>query len=227
MNSNEILVGRQVGKDDFLVDEQYKSVGRKHARIIRKPDGIYIEDMDSIHGTFVNGKSVKLKKVNLADHIFLGGLDYFKLELGKVLSKLPISDEDFKKGFLRLKQVYDNFQTESTRLQTKGQESMMTKRMLPTMIMGVITATFTAIFREYAVVIGILGSVTTIGVFLLATKMASKSTKDMKVKSAKLNEEFELEYVCPACGGSLKGKSWEFLKRQGKCQFCRREWKVD
>lgn len=229
MEKNEILIGREVPKDDFLIDKQYVSVGRKHARIIRKPDGIYIEDLDSANGTFVNGKSVSLKKINASDKIMLGGINYYELKLDDILKLLPISDVEFQTKFLELKQVYDDYQYESNRLQTKGQEDMMTKRMLPTMLLGSFTGIITLLAGNNIIQrlsIAIIGGILTVVVFLVATKMASNSTKNMREKLAQLNEQFELDYVCPACGMSFRGKSWEFHKRSGKCPACHREFHV-
>jgi len=226
MEKNEILIGREVPKDDYSIDDkQYKLVGRKHARIIRKPDGIYIEDLDSANGTFVNGKPVSLKKINPSDKITLGGVDYYELKLENVLKLLPMSDKEFQAKFAKLKQMYDNYQIESNRLQTKGQEDMMTRRMLPTMILGSITGLIaSAVPKAQRGYIAIIGGILTVVVFLVATKMASKSAKNMREKLAQLNEQFELDYVCPACGFSFKGRSWEFLKKAGKCSACHREF---
>jgi len=224
MNNNEIFIGREVGEKDFLIEEQYKSVGRKHARVIRKEDGIYIEDLDSANGTYINGKSVKYKKINANDRIFLGGIDYFELKLEKVLALLPISESDLKNGFLRLKKVYDDYIKEKNHLESKGQADMMTKRMLPTMLMGTISGILVFLAGP---IFGVICGGLTIVVFFVATKMATESSLKMKEQLNQLNENFELNYVCPACGISLKGKSWELHKKLSKCPGCRREWKVN
>ena len=227
MEKNEILIGREVEKSEYLVEKQYVLVGRKHARIIRKPDGFYIEDLDSANGTFVNEKPVYLKKISATDKITLGGIDYYELNLEKVLKLLPMPDKDFQSQFLNLKQVYEDYQTESNYLQTKGQEDMMTKRMLPTVLLGVFTGIFTTFVGNNASVkigIAIIGGILTVAVFLAATKMASKSNRIMKGKLILLGENFELSYICPACGASFKGRSWEFLKKTGKCHACQREF---
>jgi len=227
MTKNEILIGREVGKDDFPVDEKYKSVGRKHARIYRNQDSIYIEDLDTANGTFVNGKIIKVKKITASDRVFLGGLDYFELKLEKALALLPMSDSDFKNGFLRLKEVYDDYQKEKNILEGKGQADLITKRMLPTMLMGTITGIVTAIVPpDTRAIIGIIGGVLTIVVFLVATKLATASGLKMKEELNQLKEAFELNFVCPACRASLGAKSWEFYKKQSKCPGCKREWGV-
>ena len=228
MEKNEILIGRQVEKGDYPVDEQYKSVGRKHARIIRKSDGFYIEDLDTANGTFVNGKSVSLKKINVSDKIFLGGVDYYELDLPKALKLLPLPEAEFQRKFLQLKQSYDDYQTESNLLQTKGQEEMMTKRMLPTMLLGTFTGIITLLFGNNLIErlsIAIVGGLLTVFVFLIATKMATKSAKKMRDELTLLNEDFELDYVCPSCTNSLRGRSWKALEKAGKCPVCKREFK--
>ena len=227
MEKNEIILGREAGKGDYLIDKQYTSVGRRHARIIRKLDGIYIEDLNSANGTFVNGKAVNLKKINKSDRITLGGVDYYTLNLDSVLKLLPMSDQEFQNSFLQLKKTYDNYQSESNRLQTEGQADMMTKRMLPTMLLGTFTGIATLLVGNNLterLLIAIGGGILTVVVFLVATKMASNSTKKMREKLAQLNENFELDYVCPACGVSYRGRSWEFLKKAGKCPACQREF---
>jgi len=230
MEKNEILVGREVGKGDYLIDKQYTSVGRKHARIFRKLDGIYIEDLDSANGTFVNGKAVNIKKLSNSDKITLGGENYYTLNLENVLKLLPMSDQEFQSGFLQLKKIYEDYQIESNRLQTEGQADMMTKRMLPTMLLGTFTGIATLLVGNditERLLIAIGGGILTVVVFLVATKMASNSTKNMREKLTQLNDKFELDYVCPACGVSYRGRSWEFLKKTGKCPACQREFHVN
>jgi len=225
MEKNEILIGREVPNGDYLIDKQYALVGRKHARIVRKPDGVYIEDLESTNGTYVNGKQISQKKVNGSDKISLGGVNYYELKLEDVLKLLPMADKEFKSEFMKLKQVYDDYQVESNRLQTKGQEEMMTKRMLPTTLLGIFTGIIASqVPKTQRLTVAIIGGILTVVVFLVATKMASQSTQNMREKLAKLNEQFELDYVCPACGFSFKGKSWEFLRRTGKCPACHKEF---
>jgi len=230
MEKDEILIGRKVNKGDYPVDDKYTSVSRTHAKITRKSDGLYIEDMDSANGTYVNGIKIKTKKITIQDKVSLGGTNYFILDLNDVLKLLPMSDSEFSRKVSKLQQVYENYQTESNELQTKGQESMITKRMMPTMLLGVLTTLVTVVAGnnlQVKIGIAISGGLLTVIVFLAATKWASKSNKVMKENLTRLNENFELDYVCPNCGASFRGKSWEFLKRMGKCFACQREFHLN
>ena len=230
MANEEILIGRQVNKDNYLVDSKFSSVGRIHAKISRKADSLYIEDMDSSNGTFVNGIRIKTKKVNFSDKISLGGTDYYQLNLKEVIKLLPLSDKEFSNGILSLQQIYNDYQSKTNKLQTKGQESMMTKRMMPTMLLGVLTTLLTVLVGDdpgSRTAIAVSGGLLTILVFIVATKWASESNRKMKDELIRLNENFELDYVCPNCGTSFRGKSWEFLKRMGKCPACQREFHLE
>ena len=230
MEKNEIFIGRQVEKRDYLIEEQYKSIGRKHARIIRKHDGIYIEDLDSANGTFVNGKSVKLKKINASDKIMLGGINYYELNLGKALKMLPLSDIEFQDKFLHLKQVYEDYQKEKVKIQSESQGKMMLKRTLPMALPGVLMVIIPFFLDrskpQVSMIIQVLGGVFSALAMVLGSVWASKSMAKMPERLNDLREQFLIDYVCPNCGQDFGERPWENIKRQGKCRACQREFNV-
>lgn len=57
MDSDVVVIGREVGLADLLLPE--RQVSRRHARIERRPDGFFLSDLDSKNGTFLNGREVK------------------------------------------------------------------------------------------------------------------------------------------------------------------------
>ena len=228
MEKNEILIGRQVENGDYLIEEQYKSIGRKHARILRKPDGIYIEDLESANGTFVNGKSVQLKKINASDKITLGGIDYYELNLNKALKLLPLSDKEFQDKFLQLKQVYEDYQKEKVHIQSESQGKMMLKRSLPMALPGflmVIIPFFADRSNpQISMFIQVLGGLFSALAMVLGSIWASKSMEKMPERLNNLREQFLIDYVCPNCGQDFGERPWENIKRQGKCRACKREF---
>ena len=228
MEKNEILIGRQVEKGNYLIEEQYKSVGRKHARIIRKSDGIYIEDLDSANGTFVNGKSVKLKKINASDKISLGGMNCYELNLGKVLKLLPLPDKDFHDQMLQLKQVYEYYQKEKVKIQSENQGKMMLKRSLPMALPGLLMVVIPFFADrsnpQISVFIQVVGGIFSALAMVLGSIWASKSMAKMPERINDLREQFLVDYVCPNCGQDFGERPWENIKRQGKCRACQREF---
>ena len=220
MDKSEIIIGRQVEKGDYHVDKQYKSVGRKHARIVSEADGIYIEDLSSTNGTFVNGIPISRKKITPSDTITLGGTDHYTLNLAKVLQQLPVSDKDFQDRFLKLRQVYDNYQKEKVKIQSESQGKMMLKRSLPMAVPGVLMMCFNGF--NLKVFGGILSALS----IVLGSVWASKSMAKMPERLNELRELFLREYVCPNCGHDFGERPWENIRRQGKCKACQREFDI-
>jgi len=57
----------QLGRDSFCdVVLPTRSVSRQHARILREPDGFYIEDLNSLNGTYINGRRIT-RRTRLTD----------------------------------------------------------------------------------------------------------------------------------------------------------------
>ena len=231
MEKNEIIIGRQVEKGNYVVEEQYKSVGRKHAKLIREPDGIhYIEDLDSANGTFVNGIRVKHSKINRnpSDIITLGGENCYELDLDKALKMFPMTDQDFKDAFLKLEQVYDNYQKAKVNIQSKTQGKMMMQRSLPMAVPGVLIMVFGFISPDTAPVVPVVGVILSAAAIIIGAIWASKSMAKMPVLLHDLLEQFKKEYVCPDpnCGQWFGDLPWQNIKKPGKCRVCGREFNI-
>ena len=65
----QILVGRSSDLDMVLVEDM---VSRKHARINMQADQIWIEDLGSTNGTFVNGEKIKRSRLKEGDRVLIG-----------------------------------------------------------------------------------------------------------------------------------------------------------
>src|SRR5688572_18906550 len=67
--SGEIVVGRSSELDMVLVEDM---VSRRHAKISVASDQIFIQDLGSTNGTFVNGEKVKRARLQEGDRILIG-----------------------------------------------------------------------------------------------------------------------------------------------------------
>ncbi len=65
----QIIVGRSSELDMVLVEDM---VSRKHARIAMQADQIWIEDLGSTNGTFVNGEKIKRARLKEGDRVLIG-----------------------------------------------------------------------------------------------------------------------------------------------------------
>ena len=69
---SEITVGRGGGCALVLADDQYAST--VHARVIRRGNDLFVDDLESRNGTFVNGKRISATtKLRRGDQIQFGG----------------------------------------------------------------------------------------------------------------------------------------------------------
>jgi len=68
-SQGEIVIGRSSELDMVLVEDM---VSRRHSKITVANDQIFIQDLGSTNGTFVNGEKVKRARLNEGDRILIG-----------------------------------------------------------------------------------------------------------------------------------------------------------
>lgn len=227
MANTEVLIGRKAPAGNFVTPENYSSISRVHAKISRTNRGLLLEDLDSANGTFVNGQRVRSKVISVNDTIMLGGSSYYQLPLDKVIALMPLSDEEFQRKFMALKDVYDEYMQETTRLTVQGSQSAMTTRMLPSVLLAALTSVATiAVPNEYKAYVGVCGALLSAAAFPLTSSLMQKTMLRNKEMINELNQQFELDYVCPNCNMSFRGKSWEYMHRMGRCPGCKRKFYV-
>ena len=97
---NELVVGRD-SANDIMLNEP--SVSGKHAKIYLEEGSVFIEDLRSLNGTFVNGKRVEGRvKIKSGDNISLGS---FSLNNNRQVADLMSRSDDgalIKDGTIRL-----------------------------------------------------------------------------------------------------------------------------
>jgi pSer/pThr/pTyr-binding forkhead associated (FHA) protein len=69
LKGEEILIGRK-SDADLVLNNPY--VSRHHAKLVKAAQGYVIVDLDSTHGTFVNGQQVTQHELQSGDRMALG-----------------------------------------------------------------------------------------------------------------------------------------------------------
>ncbi len=68
-NNKEVVVGRSSELDVVLVEDM---VSRRHTKLTVSGDQIFIQDLGSTNGTFVNGEKIKRARLQEGDRILIG-----------------------------------------------------------------------------------------------------------------------------------------------------------
>jgi hypothetical protein len=90
----QIVVGRSSDLDMVLVEDM---VSRKHARIAMQQDQIWIEDLGSTNGTFVNGEKIKRARLKEGDRVLIG-TSILKVIAGDATAAPPTNDAQVKQN---------------------------------------------------------------------------------------------------------------------------------
>ena len=76
VDQNKVIIGRDSGNDiqidNMAVSREHACITREPATINKGPDDWFVEDLDSINGTFVNGHKISKKLLVSGDEITIG-----------------------------------------------------------------------------------------------------------------------------------------------------------
>lgn len=75
LDEDDLVIGREAAVCNLTVQQMYVQVSRKHARLIHTQEGVFIEDLESQNGTYLDGKRVIGRRLlhSPAQVITLGG----------------------------------------------------------------------------------------------------------------------------------------------------------
>jgi hypothetical protein len=69
VDADRMTIGRNSDAELFLDDV---TVSRNHAMLVRRPDGIYIDDLGSLNGTYVNRRRIESHRLVDGDELQVG-----------------------------------------------------------------------------------------------------------------------------------------------------------
>ena len=212
----------RIGKaedNDYVVDDAY--VSRYHARLGRDENGnLFIEDLNSTNGTFVNNNRIIKKKISSSDTVMLGS--HYILNVRDAVK----FDNDYSEEFAYLKSVYDDYIKEKIRIQSSNQFKVRLFQSVPFAIIGVA-----------GLVIAFVGSKRSNGLFIISLLLAicaptigiyfgARQSAKIPEQLQHLANKFKIDYVCPKCGTFLGEVPWESLANKKQCPVstCRAKW---
>lgn len=215
----------QEGKVRFDFDEKWDmlfihapDVSHPHATIIIKNDEVFIKDMASLEGVYVNGSLIKEAKINCRDNVVIAKRYPINAILLKYVFKKidPDTDpNDYRKEFLELKKVYENYQMN---LKKKRRESLiqrLTVSIILTILM-IILYTWVSIPDIYFLVIYIF-------LMLWLSPILFSFFFSNTEKIQKIEKEYKSEYRCPKCKMMLN-QDWDIHREEKFCPRCNAIW---
>ena len=212
----------RIGKaedNDYIADDAY--VSRYHANLVRDgKENLYIEDLNSTNGTFVNGNRVMKKKISSTDDVRLGS--QYQLNIAEALK----FDNDYCDEFAALKTVYNDYIKEKIRIQSSNQFKTRLFQSLPFAVLGVsglVISFFGKGNTGIIIISGILAvCAPTVGIYFGA-RQSAKIPEQLQ----NLTNKFKIDYVCPKCGAFLGEIPWESIANKKQCPIatCRARWK--
>ena len=230
----EIIVGRN-GQQPFEITD--RSVSGKHLKLITMSDGnVLIEDLGSSNGTFINGVRIIKKVVSRNTVVQMGST--FTFCISDVLPEVKTSsvprtpptpptpprpeyDEEILRKFQNLESVWNKYQEEKINLQ-KNNASKGFLRMLPMFVLGGLGYVISCIpeLADFRTAITLAG----LGIGIIITWISYKSATSLPEQMEKLNQQFQIDYVCPKCKQFLGFTPFEGLKNRGQCSACKSKW---
>ena len=215
----EILIGRE-GDQIFQITD--KEVSRKHAVLRSLPDGTYqLEDLGSLHGTFIDGRKIIKTLVDANAEIRLGS--QYILKISDLLAPFE-KEKSLMAHFDQLKKLYDDYMTDKINMQRNIAVKNFYRTLPSIVIMLLFGLTMIFGHSEWASAIKPFVGGLMIVFIGITTFQVYKGQKEQPVKMEELNKQFMIDYVCPKCGNFLGYIPFELLVNKKQCSFCKCKW---
>ena len=213
----KITIGR--AEDNTLVINE-PEISRYHAVLMRdENDTLYLEDLLTPNGSFVNDNQVMVKKLSLNDKLAFG--TNFTINLSDLLHGF----DEYGDDFYLLKDVYNKYVKEKIRIQSRNQFKTRIFQTLPFALIGIFGMLMSLLGQTnhflfvLSCVLAVCAPVT--GIYLGARQAAK-----IPALLQNLANQFKIDYVCPKCGAFLGEIPWESLLNKKQCPVvtCRAKW---
>lgn len=194
-----------------------KNVSRQHCSIVMDADGkMTVKNLKAENETFVNGRSVESKAVKEGDRIELGESKY-AVDWKAIMSVMPVVAD-----IRPLEKVWTNYQEERLEQQIKERRfgTLRSATGLITMV-AIALSMFTG--RDSTIYLILYGAAIVIS--LAFTVKAYRESANAPRRMQELSDKFQKDYVCPKCGHFLGMQSYDILKQNDGCPYCKAKYR--
>jgi hypothetical protein len=211
-----------IGKaSDNVILCNFEDVSNHHAVIRIEGREVFIEDLNSTNGTYVDDSRIKRinlrpsSRVNVGKHPVDTGFIFKILQADSAFN-------DYTQEFNELKKVYEDYEFEKERIIKESRHKTSIQKF---MIMSLPVIIFAAWFVQFekwsrfynAFYIALNSLLSAVALFLTNDK-----SKEEKLRKAKI--EFNKKYKCPRCKTYQLSKEWELHRDEKQCPYCKAIW---
>ena len=90
-----VVLGRE---ESCPISLPSKGISKKHAQILVKNEGVFIEDLNSSNGTFIKGKQIQSQKLKEGDRVALYDI-VFELKKKPDIQSFPMQNLSYNQNF--------------------------------------------------------------------------------------------------------------------------------
>lgn len=191
-------------------------VSRHHISLQPAGNGKWqIKNLNARNVTFVNGIAVESKTITENDKVELGNSHY--LLSWAALQEPKVETIDVQS----LKKIWDDYQQEDTAIRNRQKNNgLLASIPLGFSMLGGIIAGVAPEIREVALVF------TGIAFLLFVYGLYRRSQDNSTIELKRLQEDFDLKWVCPKCKRPLTCfRSYTILSQNDACPFCKTKFK--
>ncbi len=223
--SMEIVIGRDAATSrlKLVADGKTKlaeaegavppTVADAHCSLTFSSDGIRLRNLDINRYTYVNGHGVEMKKVTATDCIELGA-DHYPLDWEVIAQVAPADVRPLYPIWEEYEQQKLNLQIAERRFNSlRSATGLLTMVAIALSVMTGRQSLWYIVLYAAAILVSVAFTI-----------KAWSNAASVPQKTARLNQQFQLDYVCPSCGRFLGGQSPQMLAQSGHCPYCKKQF---
>lgn len=205
-----LILGR--GKDSTIIFNN-KKISGNHALLTRRDNVFMIKDLDSVNGTFKNGRRIKSSRIQKGDSLRLADQEVDFELLSESLDSL-----DNKKKYLYEDVL--NFKTKIHEAIVIRDKFLSMEKVYKDYFEAKKNIRKNDMLKKTGMRAG-LSMIPFVGIAL--GQLSQNIGENIQIKLMELDEAHKHNYVCPKCYRYL-AEPFENLKNRGFCVSCKTKW---